>query len=321
MLRVAAAFLAILLATPAGAVGFQLAQIPQPDGRTLPGAFWYPSLAPPRPITVDSTRLLVAQDAPVDGAHHPLIVVSHGALGNRMGLADFASVLAKAGFVVAAISHDEIGPGGVLETVDRTHQLRSLVDYALDSWPGRASLDPSEIGALGFSLGGFTVLVAIGGKPNPSLIAPHCRLVPSEWSCTMIGRLDLALHAPPESAWAADPRIKAAVLAAPALGYVFGKRGLAGVHVPVQLWAAGDDHVLTEPWNADSIRADLPLPASFRDIPGAEHGDFSNVCTARQTAKTPGLCTDGTGFDRASLHRLVDGKMVAFFRRELEAAR
>ena len=264
-------------------------------------------------MTMGMAEQVVAQEAPVDGVHHPLIVLSHGALGDRMGLADFAASLANAGFVVASVSHDEIAPGGIIDTVDRAAQLRSLVDDALGGWPGHPSIDASAIGAVG----GDTVLAAVGGKPDPARIAPHCKQAPTERSCTLIGKLDLARHAPPVRAGVADPRIRPAVLATPGVGYVFGKPELAGVHIPVQLWEAGEDHVLSEPWNAESIRQDLPRPASSREVLGADHGDFGNVCSSRQIAITPGLCTDRSGFDRAALHRLVDDKMIAFFRREL----
>ena len=50
----------------------------------------------------------------------------------------------------------------------------------LASWPHHDALDPSRIGMFGFSAGGFTALVAIGGTPDltPSRpIAPPIRTI------------------------------------------------------------------------------------------------------------------------------------------------
>ena len=54
---------------------------------------------------------------------------------------------------------------------------------------------------------------------------------------------DWAQFPPPGLVWVHDPRIKAAVAAAPAIGYAFGRDGLRHVRVPVQLWRAEFDHV------------------------------------------------------------------------------
>jgi predicted dienelactone hydrolase len=49
-----------------------------------------------------------------------------------------------------------------------------LIDYMLASWQHHEALDPFRVGMFGFSAGGFTALVAIGGTPDMSTVAPHC---------------------------------------------------------------------------------------------------------------------------------------------------
>jgi predicted dienelactone hydrolase len=294
-------WLALQCDAHAGSIGFQPVKIPTRGGGQLAGGFWYPSIA-----QSGSDR------APISGKHLPLIVLSHGLFGRFDSLADLGTALAHAGFVAAAVSHDDFGPNWVLNPPSRSAQLRDLIDYALRAWPGRGHLDPSRIGAFGFSYGGFAVLVAVGGKPSPDRVAPHCRRAPAEWSCATETSHHLALieNPPPPSAWIADPRIKAAVVAAPALGYVFGREGLAAVKIPMQIWEAGNDHVLAEPWNAEAVRQDLPRTPEFHRVTGADHGDFSGNCP-------PGgqhACLSQSGFDRAAFQKVFFASIAKFFR-------
>jgi predicted dienelactone hydrolase len=61
-----------------------------------------------------------------------------------------------------------------------------MIDYMLASWQHREALDPFRVVMFGFSAGGFTALVAIGGTPDMSTVAPHCAAHPDEWSCRML---------------------------------------------------------------------------------------------------------------------------------------
>ncbi len=188
--------------------------------------------------------------------------------------------LARQGLIAAAIDHDEYKDWFVFAPEKRTTQLHSLIDYMLNIWSGRARIDPGRIGAFGFSLGGFTVLVAAGGKPDLSLMASHCKHAPEEWSCWLerSKRLDLFERPPPASAWVADPRIKALAALAPAMGYLFGMRGLASVQIPIQLWQGDRDNVVPAPWNAEIVQRELPHPAEYHLVAGG-HADLLSSCS------------------------------------------
>ena len=113
----------------------------------------------------------------------------------------------------------------------RTYQVKQVIDYMLADWSDHAAIDADRIGLFGFSAGGLTGVAAIGGAPDMSLMAPHCRAHPDFYDCKLIARagLDLAkVPPPPRDVWLADRRIRAAVIAAPALGFVF-RNGLKDV--------------------------------------------------------------------------------------------
>jgi predicted dienelactone hydrolase len=316
----------LLAAGPAGAVGFQSATAPDPSDRPLAIGIWYPSDAP-EPAQPDTPfDQALAIDAPIQGDHLPLIIISHGSAGWLGGHADLAKVLAEAGFVVVAVTHtgDNYQDGSYpasRELVDRPRHIGRVLDYMLAGWPGHDRLDPARIGMFGFSFGGYTTLVAIGGIPDLGLLAGHCRQDPDEPAC----KLDLSgtADAGPPPALTHDPRIRAAVIAAPGLGFAFDKAALAAVTVPVQLWGAADDAVVLGPSNTALVRQALPQPPEFHEVAGAGHYAFLVPCNPRIETLHPKvwamICVDAPGFDRVAFHRQMDGDVTAFFRARLGA--
>jgi predicted dienelactone hydrolase len=307
----------------ADTAGLERISVPRADGANLAGAIWYPSSSPAFATPVGLAASAVAPHGAIAGNHLPLVVISHGALGTWAGHADTAAALARAGFVVAAVTHDEVGADGTLKLAGRGRQVSALIDFALHDWHGHARIDASQIGVFGFSVGGFTALVLLGGKPDARQIAPHCRRAPAEWSCGLgaAHQLEIAANPPRPEWWSADRRIKAAVVAAPALGYLFGKTGLSAVNVPVQLWRAERDHVLVWPWSATPVARDLPAPPDYHVVPGADHADFTAPCAAGVARRFPRLCRDPSGFDRAAFHVGFNNAVVGFFTRWLMPGR
>ncbi len=122
----------------------------------------------------------------------------------------------------------------------------------------------------------------------------------------------------PASTWVHDPRIKAAVVAAPALGFSFGRAGLRGVRIPVQLWRAEFDHVLPYPDYAEAVRTALPLTPDYHVVGNADHYDFLPPCPPAMAKAVPAICRSRPGFDRAAFHARFDADIVAFFEKTLK---
>jgi predicted dienelactone hydrolase len=296
----------------AAEVGFEQGHMA--DGTEI--GIWYPAVGAPRHQRLGLYEQDTVPGAAVAGDRHPLVVMSHGSGGQFAGHVDTAIALARAGFVVAALTH----PGDnwqdhskVTQVALRPPALSALITYMLDSWPSRASIDPHRIGAFGFSAGGFTVLAAAGGKPDLSLVAGHCADHPGFFDCAMVKD-----HPPGAvAAWPnlRDTRIKAIVVAAPALGFAFSPAGLSAVTVPVQLWRADEDRILPAPFYADAVKAALPNPPEFHHIPAAGHFDFLAPCADPEMA--PQICASSPGFDRAQFHAQFDAEVVRFLSRNL----
>jgi predicted dienelactone hydrolase len=300
---------------PAPSVGFQHLQ--EEDGTDI--GIWYPTTAPASSRPIDLYTQEVATDAPVSGHALALIVISHGNGGSYAGHYDTAMALARAGFVVAALTH----PGDnwhdqthATDVVGRPKQLRQLVSYMLGAWSGRAAIDDKRVGAFGFSAGGFTVLAAAGGKPDLGVVRPHCAAHPAFFDCSLIATHPITMPATAPD-WPADRRLKAIAVAAPALGFAFDRAGLAGLTIPVQLWRATDDQILPHPFYAEAVATALPSPPDYHLVPKAGHFDFLAPCSAAMKERLAYLCQSAPGFDRTAFHAEFNTALVAFFRKTL----
>ncbi|MDR6129053.1 putative dienelactone hydrolase [Sphingomonas sp. SORGH_AS802] len=309
------AFVTLLLASGSPAAEAQSGQAGFERQVTADGTeigVWYPASGAPVRQRLGLYEQDVVRGADVPEGRHPLIVISHGTGGDFAGHVDTAIALARAGFIVAALTH----PGDNWRDNSQATRieghpvaLSATISYMVRTWPKRGSIDANRIGAFGFSAGGFTVLAAAGGRPDMTRLLEHCKQHPASFVCTLLMSQPRTLS----SAWPSitDPRIKAIVVAAPAIGFTFDRAGLAAVRIPVQLWRADDDKILPAPFYADAVRAALPNKPEFHAVPGAGHFDFLAPCA--DAASMPQLCQSAPGFDRAAFHARFDREVVRFF--------
>jgi predicted dienelactone hydrolase len=322
-MTVAAATLAILTlaATPALAAGFERVTAPDSDGPPLEAGIWYPSEAPGSSQPLGLYQQTVATGAAVAGRNLPLIVMSHGSGGSFEGHYDTALALAEAGFVVAAVTHtgdNYRDHSGFTQVENRPRHIKALVDYMLASWPHRDLIDQTRIGMFGFSAGGFTALAIVGGTPDLTRVAPYCAAHPDEWACRKAKEFQTEARTMP-AAFVHDPRISAAVIAAPAIGYSFTPEGLADIKASIQLWRGDSDEMLPHPRHAQNVYESLPTKPEYHVVPNAGHFAFLAPCTAMAERFAPEICRDPAGFDREAFHREFNPAVVAFFKAKLPA--
>ncbi len=311
-----AAALLAASASLAGTVGFAAVSIPDGASAPLQAGIWYPATGRAQPTQVGLLTQLMAPGAPVSAGAHPLVVMSHGQGGDFAGHADTAFALAQAGFVVAAPTHagdNWRDASRALDVGGRARQLGAVIDWMIAWHPG--AVDPARIGAFGFSAGGLTVLIEAGGSPDLGLVGPHCAAHPDFFDCHLIAAHG-GLPAKPEPLAHAH-RLRAIVVAAPALGFTFDRARLRAVTMPVQLWRAADDVVLPAPWYADAVRAALPRPPDFHVVAGAGHFDFLAPCSAALAKVAPMICVSAPGFDRVRFHDAFNEAVVTFFETSL----
>jgi predicted dienelactone hydrolase len=317
----AVAAIAIMLAgTCVHAAGFQQGVAADQGGKPLVIGIWYPSQTLAKPVSMGPTTMTVAVNAQVNGNALPMIVMSHGTGGSYLGHFDTAIALADAGFVVVAMNHtgdNYADQSRSVDVMDRPRQVTRVIDHMLSTWEGRAAIDPLRVGMFGFSSGGFTTLTIIGGVPDFTKIGPMCRQYPGDFACQLVAKSEGQV-VPPATIAVADARIKAAVVAAPALGFTFSPDGLKNVKVPVQLWRAENDVIVPHPRYAEAVRLALPEAPDYHVVPHAGHYDFLAPCSEALASLAPAICTSSAGFDRAAFHVGFDSEVVKFFEKTLK---
>jgi len=314
------AVIALSLPPSLHAAGLQTASLRDPAGERIELAIWYPSTQPAQDVPMGPFTPHVAMAAPISGQNLPLVVLSHGTGGANMNHFDTAAALADAGFVVAALMHpgdnyqDSASAFTAANFSNRPQHIHAVIDYMLHDWPGHAALNPARIGMLGHSAGGTTALLIAGGMLDWQRVIGFCSTNTQDWACSKANARHIGPVMPTAAISFADPRVKAIVIAAPALSHGFVPNGLAGVHVPVQLWVGGQDDVVTDAAQLSTLLH--PAPEGHL-IAQAGHFAYLATCSPWLASIASEICRDPPGFDRAAFLLRFQHDVIGFFRAKL----
>jgi predicted dienelactone hydrolase len=268
--------------------GFVTLTITDPiEGGPMAAIVVYPTTASAATTSLGPFTIAAGRNLPPVSGTHPLIVISHGTGGSMLGHHDALTALARAGFIAAAVEHprnnyrDDSGFGTDLQLYGRSHHIKALIDGLLIEPTFGPLIDKVHIGMVGHSAGGYTALLVAGAVPNFDLDKQYRAAVGAERD-PYRQRADSVA----KQRWShnlrpiADPRVKAIVLLAPALGYVFDTDGLADVRIPVKIYRPSADEMLPHPWFAERIAQLLPTRPEYSVVDGAGHFTFLAPCLA-----------------------------------------
>lgn len=310
---------------------------------------WYPAPAGTRvtPIAVGppGTPYFVegeaADDAPLVASpvRFPLVVVSHGTGGTAMDLSWLCAGLAAHGYIVASVDHpgnNALEPPTVAGATlwwMRANDLSHVIDGVLKTRKFGTRIDERRIGAAGFSLGGYTVLVIAGARGDAGRLGPYCAQHPGTALCTgeatptvpdldargrALAASDPAYQAAVEANMQShrDPRVKAVFSIAPSLGPALIPTSLAAIDVPVGLVAGFGDPIL--PVTDNVIPDALAIPnAELTILPKpVGHYTFLTDCTTAGARLFAPICGDSGAF-RTAVHHITLAIGQAFFDRTL----
>ncbi|GBQ84878.1 alpha/beta hydrolase family protein [Asaia krungthepensis] len=285
-----------------------------PEGLEL--GVWYPSLGTSESQMLGPYAQKCVVNGPLQGENHALIVISHGTGGSWTSHLDTAAALAQAGYVVMALTE----PGDnwrdttrVTDLAGRTRAMSTALSYMLSAWPLSGHLDRNRIGAFGFSAGGLTALLAAGARPDLTRIGPWCAAHAASFTCALIHKQGSPVNTRLPALQ--DRRFKAMAIAAPALGFTMTRASLSPVTLPVQLWQAMDDTILSSPGSVEPVRDNLPSSPEFHEVSRAGHFVFLAPC--RTGFEAMAICQSLPGFDRSKFHEAFNAAMRRFFDRTL----
>ena len=331
--------LALLVATSAlpaaadDAVGVRSFEVPAPSrGAPLSVTAWYPAAAGGTPVLVGDSRLFRGtasmMDAPVADGRYPLVLISHGSGGSIGTLGWIASHLAAAGFIVVGPDHPgtttgNSTPADTIRLWQRPADLSAVLTALLADPMWRAHIDGSRIGAMGFSLGGYTVLAIAGARVEREAYARYCESNPTMPDCVWFASGDVDMRAVDRDAFEGsnrDPRVNAVVAIDPSVVHAFTPQSLGEIAVPIHLINLESPGSIW--W--DAVRADAlarTIPNASHALVPAAHLSFLAECQpdARQfleeVGETDPLCDDRGGRTRAEIHARLATLIESAFRR------
>jgi predicted dienelactone hydrolase len=231
-------------------------------------------------------------DAPCD-----IVVCSHGTGSSPAAFGGLADALVDAGFAVALVTHagNTRGDDALAGTVEILERRPRDVSRALDEAIAALGARAGRAAVVGHSLGGYTALACVGGKPVA---------LPNQ---TPDGK------AHPITVQA-DARVGAAVLLAPAIPWFLAPGALAEVHVPLLVRTGQRDDVAPAVF-AERVLAGVAM--DYEAVPEAGHFAWFWPLTDAQRRMPPGQ--DPPGFDRAAYQPRFHAEVIAFLGSSLHA--
>ncbi|MYM59046.1 alpha/beta fold hydrolase [Vibrio sp. OCN044] len=319
----------------ASGVGFTQITLTDDPHRPLNTAIWYPTQDVSATALIGDNPVFVGTHV-IKGAHiksgiFPVVLLSHGYRGNWRNQNWLATGLAKRGYIVAAADH----PGTTsfdqssvqaAKWWERPQDVSRVLDYLLTATKWKPSTNPSDVTAIGHSLGGWTVMLLAGAKIDKARFEADCRLYPNPRTCGLSKELGLSKlqTSEPQNNALRDPRIKRIVSLDLGLARSFSIKSLRDIKVPSLILAAGVDiGDLPQALESGYIAEHMPLNSRrYKVYEKAAHFSFMQDCKLgaevmleNEVSGDGIICKDGLGASRRELHQLMLNDILNFLNR------
>ncbi len=298
---------------------------PEHRARPVAASLWYPAgVRSYRGIVGDNPVFhgtSVWMGARIAEGLYPLLVFSHGSGGNMDNSAWLFSALVRKGAMVLAVNHPgstsgDSSPRASLSTDLRAGDISTALDVLLNDPVLGPHVDRSRISALGFSLGGATVLNLGGIRFDRAAYGDYCHTNPTASDCDFLAKGNVDFDRLPEGFEGAerDARIGHVIAIDPAFTYVATPASVATMPVPASFINLGDQERLKAgdvSERGSKLARRLP-DADYRVIAPSFHITFLAPCKPEGAAflaeeGDDPVCTDPDGVDRAEIHERIIG--------------
>ena len=293
------------------------------DGSGVEFMLWYPSMKADTTVDLGPWTVSGSRNAKHAEGKFPLIIISHDTGASKFSYNDTASQLARAGFVVAAPTHNADNNNnmqglytaeGIFGRVKETHLI---VDF-LKKEEYAEFVDTDNIGVLGVGTCACTALILAGGLVDIRGYSKYCNEdvatndLCSPWVKQRLATLSFHLPRPAEDRL---PGIRALALAAPRFIVLFTRESLKEVKAETYIYEAE-----LEPYaQAETLRSILSTSQKYIVLPGMDGRDIAAPCTG-PLGNGPTWQCDPEPEDSLELRqKLFNSSLELFFERQLQA--
>lgn len=253
----------------------------------------YPAATAHGEYKVDPFTVTAGLNVAVAAGQFPVVIISHGSGGNRLGYLTLAQALAEAGYVVLMPEHfGNNTDDNFLEGKTRNLELRPRhISLCIDDIAGNEILAGAvlvdQVAVIGHSMGGYTALAVAGGQV---------------WN--------VAKH---KVAVVRDDRVRGLVLMAPATAWFTPDASLANVTVPMLIYQAEHD-AFTPPEHVARVLDQVPDRSKITHHRIENAGHFSFLSPFPEAMSGPDFppSQDPEGFDRAAFHQRLNSEITTF---------
>ncbi|MEO1320907.1 MAG: alpha/beta hydrolase, partial [Pseudomonadota bacterium] len=301
--------------------------------RPVTSTVWYPTdsteqtliqIPEKRPVFLAG---YAARNAPLAESKQrlPVVVISHGTGGAALQMMWLGRALAARGYVAVAVDHHgntaaepAYDARGFRLVWERIADLSVAIDRLAADETFSPRVDTSDVSAIGFSLGGYTVLGLAGARTDLDRLQAFCAGPDADGTCEPQGEYptaaedfakmmeedpSLATNFQRAAADYDDARVSHVVAIAPAIGQAFAPETLRVLDEQFLLFVGSDDRVAPARTNALYLEEHLPS-GRLQVIEGAGHYVFLSPCTKRGKRYVP-VCEDADTIDRERIHAEV----------------
>ena len=172
-------------------------------------------------------------------------------------------------------------PSATIRIWERPDDLKALLDFAQAGLPLGVTVDMDRVGAVGFSLGGYSVLGLGGAEVSKAGFIDYCDRFPDKIDCGRMKASGLDLNTIDEARYESsnlDPRVGAIVSIDPALPQALKADGLSAVTVATRIVQLGETETIPEGLRWDKAAMQL-VKGERVVVPNTYHFAFLAECS------------------------------------------
>ncbi len=300
-------------------VGVRMEKLFQPSRKgEIEVTIWYPAETGGSTVQVGSNKIFKGvqanQNAPIAAGRYPLVLMSHGGIRSAPHLGGWISrYLAERGYIVVVprpprLSYDEAHKA-VNELWLRPEDLSLSLDWVLSKAELAEHVVKWDVRALGFYLGGSSMLMLAGAQLDPERYSHSCDEGSIGLDCGwFIGSgVDLKkINLSKLTEIATDDRIQTVVAVDPELSTSMIVNSLSTKQIPVSIITLGHSGSILPALNASNLTNIAPN-IRYLMLPDASQYSAFSQCTQQgaellsNDGEAAAICGETEGLSRADI--------------------